>query len=543
MRDEFPGRRRPRPGAVDGLLAVGLSAAALALYLRTLPPSVLYGDSAELQTLAYTPGMTHPTGFPVYVLVARAFTFLLPIGDPAWRVNLISALCAAGAVGVLHLVGRRLDVPPAAAAAGPLALAVSALYWWQAVIAELYAPGALLTALVLLLLLTWRRDRRPRLLLAAGLVGGLSLGVHIAVALLAPATVVYLALRRATFREWRHAIAGALLGLLATLGGFLLVDWLAPPPSYFEQVRLDLSLYRLQESDLDTPWERLWFMVSGREFRDVLFSGEAPSAIKSARNYVGTARRDFSPVALGLMAVGLVVLWRRHRPEAAMGTLSCLLTLVFVFNYNMDDVYVYYIQTYAFLAVLVGPGVKALAEAVARRHPRRVPAGPRAVALGVLVVVLAWPGAGHVVRGAIAGHITFLESRGYPDDLSAPHVPRQRVERVLRYLEDDAIVFTDWQMLHAYYYVAHVEQARTGTRFYGLRKRGGVARTKLDFIAANVGARPIYVQAPALELDEVVAQAPWVPAGVVLPGDGVVDLLAQRAWAEVGLLTRLRKRP
>jgi len=43
----------------------------LTLYIRTLAPGLLSGDSAELQTLAYTLGMTHPTGYPVYIILAH----------------------------------------------------------------------------------------------------------------------------------------------------------------------------------------------------------------------------------------------------------------------------------------------------------------------------------------------------------------------------------------------------------------------------------------------------------------------------------------
>ncbi|MBK8822702.1 MAG: DUF2723 domain-containing protein [Anaerolineales bacterium] len=57
----------------------------LTLYLRTLAPSLLYGDSAEFQTIAFTLGLGHPTGYPVYILLAKLFTFL-PFGDIAYRV-------------------------------------------------------------------------------------------------------------------------------------------------------------------------------------------------------------------------------------------------------------------------------------------------------------------------------------------------------------------------------------------------------------------------------------------------------------------------
>ena len=88
MKELYPLHRRDvYVGAIVFLLG-------LTLYIRTLAPGLLSGDSAEFQTLAYTLGMTHPTGYPIYVLLAHVFT-LLPFGDMAWRVNLFSAFWGA----------------------------------------------------------------------------------------------------------------------------------------------------------------------------------------------------------------------------------------------------------------------------------------------------------------------------------------------------------------------------------------------------------------------------------------------------------------
>jgi len=81
----------PEPDSTDYKFALAIGVCALAMYVRTLAPDVLYSDSAEFQTLAYTLGMTHSTGYPVYLLLGRLLGFL-PIGSPAWRINLLSAV-------------------------------------------------------------------------------------------------------------------------------------------------------------------------------------------------------------------------------------------------------------------------------------------------------------------------------------------------------------------------------------------------------------------------------------------------------------------
>src|SRR5829696_19628 len=136
-------------------ISVLLGAGGLALYVRTLAPALLLGDGAEFQTLAATLGMAHPTGYPIYLLLGKLFTWL-PIGSVAYRVNLLSACAAALALALLYLLGRRLGSRASAALVGPLALAVCNLFWWHAVMAEVYTLGTVFLAGMLLLLYTWR---------------------------------------------------------------------------------------------------------------------------------------------------------------------------------------------------------------------------------------------------------------------------------------------------------------------------------------------------------------------------------------------------
>ena len=51
-------------------------------------------DAVMVQMQVAVLGITHPTGYPTYLMLTHLFTYL-PIGDPAYRVNLGSAVYAA----------------------------------------------------------------------------------------------------------------------------------------------------------------------------------------------------------------------------------------------------------------------------------------------------------------------------------------------------------------------------------------------------------------------------------------------------------------
>src|SRR5215211_2971086 len=75
---------------------------ALALYSLTLAPTVTLVDSGELIVAAREPGVAHPPGFPLYILLAHIAS-IVPIGNVAARVNFASAIFAAIAAGVLAI--------------------------------------------------------------------------------------------------------------------------------------------------------------------------------------------------------------------------------------------------------------------------------------------------------------------------------------------------------------------------------------------------------------------------------------------------------
>lgn len=144
---------------------------AFAVYLATLCPTIAAGDSGELATAAVTLGLAHPPGFPLWTLIGRVTTLVADPLRPIVALNVFSALCAAGAAGLLvvllHLMTDRLVISAGLA----LAFALSRAVWSTAVVTEVYALNLLLTAAALTATVAGRvRDPR-HFALAAYLVG------------------------------------------------------------------------------------------------------------------------------------------------------------------------------------------------------------------------------------------------------------------------------------------------------------------------------------------------------------------------------------
>src|SRR5262245_45559461 len=105
----------PRTGALVALVCAGL---ALLLYGWSAAPGLTWAheaaDGGELLAAAWSRGVPHPPGYPLYTVLLRlwltAGRWLNPAGDLARFGNLLSVLCAAIGVGVtVFVAGRSLS--------------------------------------------------------------------------------------------------------------------------------------------------------------------------------------------------------------------------------------------------------------------------------------------------------------------------------------------------------------------------------------------------------------------------------------------------
>src|SRR5207249_2480718 len=103
-----------------GVIAGGLALLAFALYVLTLAPTALRSDSGEFHVMPWVLGIAHAPGYPLLTLLGRLVMFL-PIGDPAYRVNLLDAAAAAATVGLVYLAVVELVGRGPAGRAGGLA--------------------------------------------------------------------------------------------------------------------------------------------------------------------------------------------------------------------------------------------------------------------------------------------------------------------------------------------------------------------------------------------------------------------------------------
>ena len=207
--------------------AAVVSALVFVLYVITLAPSTAMWDTSEYIAAAYTLGLPHPPGNPLFVLLGRFFAVLPIAPNVAMRINILAALCSAGAAGMWFLITERVLVgwlPERwqRVVGGSLAALIGATaftVWAQSVVNEkVYTVSLLGLAIVSWLIVRWCDDpdgpKADRLLVLIAYLSGLGFANHMAGFLALPAAGAAVAIRRpATLLRPKLllAIAGALL--------------------------------------------------------------------------------------------------------------------------------------------------------------------------------------------------------------------------------------------------------------------------------------------------------------------------------------------
>jgi hypothetical protein len=350
-----------KKGLVDWLVGAGLFVGSLLVYVDTLAPSVatIFDDSLEFQLVCYLPGIAHPTGYPLYTLLGKLFTFL-PLADVAFRVNLMSAFFASLTVAILYPTLKLMTEKRVPAILGAAIFAVSPVFWSQAVIAEVYTLNTAFMALTICLLLAWARtyeEPSPRsssilsepttLLSLLALVYGLSLTHHLTMLLLAPAAVIFLLLTdRRPFTNVRFLVRLAVL-------------FLAPLSLY-----LYIPLRGTTMSSLDGVYQNTLqgFITHITASSYGAFLTENPLQQSRDLAFYQTLLRDqFTWVGIIVGALGLV--WSLRKPKVALLLIISFLTIaLFVAGYQVSDIQVFLISLFLICALWIGAGLAALRE-------------------------------------------------------------------------------------------------------------------------------------------------------------------------------------
>ena len=403
--DRFAQWRSALPEVVQTRRAVLLTAAMLSVlwlvvYLSTVSPTVNFIDSGELITAAYEPGIAHPPGYPLYILMGYVVSHTLG-GEVAWRVNVLSAIWGAAATGMMCLLlyelisyisaprpqppsalstpapnkqrrparpsaprpQSRLQLPTqhagpallATAIAGACLFAAGASFWSRTSQAKLYTLHYFFMLALLFFALKLRQayeiaDRRRANLWATALAAtlGLAFTNHLMTSLLVP-VIATLVLAGHDWRSRSHILAGR---------WHVLVPALLAPLLLYLYLPLRASQDPLMNWGSPDNWGDFWRHVTGWQYRAYLFQQPDVQAARILEYALDQWGWLTWPVLLISLA-GAYFLARRALPVFFATLLLVALTVLFAIAYSISEIEPYLVPAYAVLVLWVTVAVTA----------------------------------------------------------------------------------------------------------------------------------------------------------------------------------------
>jgi hypothetical protein len=447
-----------------------------------LMPGVGFWDTGEFQTVLPILGTAHPTGYPTYVILGFVVNLLLtPLGEPAFRINVLSLLAVAAAAGLTVELVRRLTGSLAIGVAAGLGLATTPFVWDNAMRADPHPVHLFFVALLLVLLVVWEQARNresptsDRWLVAAAAVFGLSMGNHSLTLLLAPGVGLYvLAVHPGIVRRPRLVGACAVALALTVVGAYLELPLRAGP------FRAPLVY-----ANPDT-WDGFWYIALAEQFRGSLSDplGNLPGKLGDLWNLtVG----QYGLLAL-LVPLGFIAAIRRVPRYALLTGTAMLITVAFDASYANADINRYYLGpilwAWTWIACL-GAVVIDLGVTLWSWLARRTPDATRQATAGLAVVV-----AIAMLVPTVGEQAARREAADRSGDTSAA----AWLDQVLPAVAPNAVLISWWSTSTPLWYAALVEGRRTDIDVVDDRTildRG--YGSALGVISRFLGTNPVYI--------------------------------------------------
>jgi hypothetical protein len=308
--------------------------------------------------------------------------------------------------------------------------------------------------------------QRNRWLLIAAALTVIGLGIHLYVVLIAPAALLFFIRIARKLPLWRrsfwYAAAGVVVGLAIFLFTFFLIDIRQSVTGYDYVAQYPSgTAWGVVADDLSTPWQRLYQTVSAPQWQAAMFPGGLLfMSERFGLYFLRLLALEFSLLIFIGAIIGLRMMWRRTRELAVFILVGFVTILLLIISYEPGDKHIFYLPSYVLLVISASAGIDWMIEKL--RQSSRL--NHNLVKFGLLVALLLlvgqhfWPAR---IQALADGKASFV-TETYPYPVDNLEEPREIATKILADLPVDAYVLMNWRPLYAVFYLAHVEEGKTG---------------------------------------------------------------------------------
>ncbi|MCU0285995.1 MAG: DUF2723 domain-containing protein [Acidobacteria bacterium] len=422
----------------DAIICAGIFFISILVYILTLAPAISFGDSGELTAAAYNLGIAHPPGYPLYLMLGKLFMLLIPFGDMAVRMNLLSAFFASLTAVVIYLIGRILTFNRLMAVSTSLMAAFSFTFWTQAVTTEVYTLAALFFSALIFFTLQWLKNRQNRWLLSIALTGGLALTHHVIIAVFYPVFLfVILVTELRLLKDWKLVVKLIVIFLLPLLLYlYLPIRSAANPPNDW--------------GNPDT-FSRMIDHITARQFGSLFFKHGMAGMMYQWHILFDALLKQFPSILLILAISGFITGLKRETKITFFLIALLAMAAGYASAYYITDIESHFTYIFIVLVLFMGIGLNRLWQWFQRFKK----------------VSLQWTGTGILLLIALLPLIVNWSKC----DKSDNYLARNYGRNMINFMEPNGILFIDNETeLFIAAYIKMVEGLRPDVEVYDIRQ-------------------------------------------------------------------------
>jgi len=320
----------------------------LIIYIKTLEPKLVGGDTSWYALQIPQMYILPPTGYPTFSILAKLMS-MIPIGNLAYRLNLFSAIFGALTILFLFLAINKLIKNELISLASSLIFSFTLPYWPVANRLEFDTLNSFLVVLVIFAALTYNESRKRSHLYFFFFCLGFSLTNHPIALFITPAFIIYIIIINPKIFK---SIKTVLLSIL-----FFII----PLVSY-----IYIPIRSLQGYGPANTFQKFIYHITGRTPTGQIHGGSFGdrsiySALAVLAEYMKIIYKNFGIILIIIAIVGFIYLAGKNYRFAISSILVIIFSLIITSqylgwapeNYTIDSMIIisFYIA-FGFLSVL-----------------------------------------------------------------------------------------------------------------------------------------------------------------------------------------------
>ncbi len=310
----------------------------ISLYVYTAAPGVYEGDSGEITAAVNKLGLAHPTGFPLYILLGKLFTILLPIRDVAYRLNIFSSLLTTIALVFLFYTLKNFGRSILASLVACFVLGFGRnTIWYNAGTTNVYAISLFFVSILLFIFSKWESKSQTKYLYWYGFLWGLSLGTHALMLIMGIPFLFMLWQSRRLFKEKITNLAKIVF--LTILPGVQYIYLI------FAYKRNGIVNWGSMNSFHD-----FIYYITQREYAGKIFNRTLTSTMSFLGKITSLLTSEFTLFFFLVAVIGLVLLYKKNKVLLAIFLAVAFANIIIMFGYGNDEIELLILYRYIFIA-------------------------------------------------------------------------------------------------------------------------------------------------------------------------------------------------